>query len=100
MPQSVARVVSIEQYLNDTFTLVCKTTNSPPTNVLWTKDGVPMNMTGTAHKLTQIVIDRSRSTYKNYLEVEDSIDKLPGEYSCAVNNIFGNSSEATITGKG
>ena len=100
IPWSVARVVKLEQDLNDTFTLVCVTTNSPPTNLLWAKDGIPMNMTGTSHKLTQTVIDRSRSTYKNVLEVDGSVDKLPGEYSCAVGNIFGISAKATITGKG
>lgn len=59
------------------------------------QDGVPININGTTHNT---VIDRRRFTYENVIEVEDSIDGLPGEYSCAVNNRFGTSN--STTGKG
>ena len=97
----VARVVSLMQDTsNDTFTLVCVTTDSPPTNLLWTKDDVPLSINGTTHTLTQTILDRRRSTYKNVLVIEDSVDRLPGEYSCAVSNLFGTSDKEIITGNG
>ena len=95
------RVIILQQDMtNEKFKLVCVSTGSPPTNVIWTKDNSTLHIDGATYKMTQTVTNRTSSTYENVLIIEDSIDSLPGEYSCAVANVFGISNKEITTGKG
>ncbi|KAL5486460.1 hypothetical protein EMCRGX_G018938 [Ephydatia muelleri] len=58
------------------FQLTCTSTNSPPTDVLWTTNGSPVSNTS-----SQIVTDRPTSTYNNTLTVTG---RAYGMYTCTV----------------
>ena len=61
------------------FQLTCVTTSSPPTTVLWTLNGSPVN--GSNYTSSQIVVDRPKSTYNNTLTVTG---RVSGMYTCTV----------------
>ena len=82
-------------------TLTCTSTGSPPTNVTWMKDGETLITNGTTYSLTQTLVDRVNSTYKNTLTIEANVEYVVGEYSCKVANSIGTSNlqETEIKGK-
>ena len=82
-------------------TLTCTSTGSPPTNVTWMKDGETLITNGTTYSLTQTLVDRVNSTYKNTLTIEANVEYVVGEYSCKVANSIGTSNmqETDIKGK-
>ncbi len=73
------------------FALTCTSTGSPPTNVVWKKDGSIIAIDGTAFTLTSTVVNRKTSTYKNILTIAKEYVNLLGEFSCAVHNTIGRS---------
>ena len=66
-PSSAPPTVSSLTYDSDTQTLTCTSTDSPATNVTWTKEGNTLTVDGTTYNMTQTVIDRRTSTYENVL---------------------------------
>ncbi|KAL5486525.1 hypothetical protein EMCRGX_G019016 [Ephydatia muelleri] len=58
------------------FQLTCTSTSSPPTDVLWTTNGSPVSNTS-----SQIVTNRTTSTYNNILTVTG---RAYGMYTCTV----------------
>ena len=72
-------------------TLRCTSTNSAATNVIWTKNGIPLPIDGQKYKVSQTVISRIYSTYENELKIHDLPDNLLGNYTCNVSNAFGSS---------
>ncbi len=73
------------------FTLICSSTTSPATTVVWTKDGTNLTADGTLYQSSQVVTDRSSSTYDNILT---STEIIEGNYTCTVSNLFGSSSRS------
>ena len=84
-------------------TIVCLTQNSPPTNVTWLRDGVPVEVDGVGAEMVQTVIERrSYSRYNNTLLIRNAA-LLAGNhtYNCTVTNAAGtntNSVQTTMTG--
>ena len=75
---------------NDTtlnHTLTCVSTGSPPTNVSWIKDGVPLT---SDYIISQNVTERRASTYDNVLTVRP--EGAAGTYNCTVSNVLGSDS--------
>ena len=97
---SAPPTVSSLTYDPDTRTLTCISTDSPATNVTWTKDGDTLTVNGTTYSMTQTVTDRSASTYENVLTLPATGD-ISGTYSCQVGNALGDSNTETfeVTGE-
>lgn len=80
-------------------TVMCLTQYSPPTDVEWTRDGVPVEVDGVGYEMTQVMTDRRYySRYKNTLIIRNVVD-LAGEhtYCCNISNSAGSSSECVYT---
>ena len=101
-PPAVPRVMAMERNLSSSLsTLTCTSTGSPPTNVIWMKDGETLITNGTTYSLTQTLVDRVTSTYNNTLTIEARFADIIGEYSCKVGNSIGTSNvqETYIKGR-
>ena len=89
------------QITNLTFTdgsstslLTCTSTGSPATTVTWMRDGQPLTTDGGTYQLTQTVTDRTESSYKNVLTINEELSMVvEHHYSCIVLNIHGNASK-------
>ena len=73
--------------------LVCYTTNAPPTNIVWLRDGEEIDIDGVTYDSHQMVVDRINSHYRNILlvkEVKNIIGNLT--FTCRVSNLYGSAS--------
>ena len=73
--------------------LVCYTAQTPPTNIVWLRNGEEIDIDGVMYDSEQIVVDRINSHYRNILlvkEVKNIIGNLT--FSCNVSNSYGSSS--------
>ncbi len=80
------------------FTLICTSTTSPATTVVWTKDGTTLSFDGTPYQHSQVVTNRRSSTYDNILTSTGTHDSALGSYTCTVSNRFGTSSRSAVIG--
>ena len=98
---SAPPTVSSLTYDSASRTLTCTSTDSPATNVTWTKDGDTLTVDWTTYSMTQTVTDRSASTYENVLTLPATGD-ISGTYVCQVENALGDSTTVTadVTGIG
>ncbi len=78
------------------FTLTCISTTSPPTTVVWTKDGTTLTMDGAPYQHSQVMTDRYYSMYSNILTSTEDPDIAAGTYTCTVSNRFGSSSKSAV----
>ena len=85
-------------------TLTCTSTDSPATNVTWTRDGdtltmdgVTLTVDGTTYSMTQNVTDRRTSTYENVLTIGSEVTNIVGNYTCTVSNALGSDSRTEST---
>ncbi len=86
-------VTSLQQTASTSqFTLTCTSITSPATTVVWTKDGTNLTMDGAPYQHSQVVTNRSSSTYQNILTSAGDPDRALGSYTCTVSNRFGSSS--------
>ena len=80
------------------FTLRCTSKESPPAEVVWTKDGVGIPAVGSIYTTQQQLVDGSTATYDSFLSASAAPDDLVGVYSCIVQDSLRHNSEpATIT---
>ena len=80
-------------------TVECLTQYSPPTNVMWLRDGVAIEVDGEGYEMMQSVIERqSYSRYNNTLLIRNAAD-LAGNhtYNCTITNTAGNTTQAVNT---
>ena len=79
-------------------TIECLTQYSPPTNVTWLRDGVPVQVDGEGYEMMQIVIDRPNSRYNNTLIIRNAIH-LAGDhqYNCTIDNRAGTTTTSIAT---
>lgn len=101
--QSYYRDLSRSSGLTEVGTITCRTQYSPPTNVIWRRDGVRVNVDGDRYKMTQTVTDRGNSRYDNILLIRNAVH-LAGShtYTCFISNSVGSTSNnirTTMTGK-
>ena len=75
-------------------------TGSPATNVTWLRDGQPLTLNGSTYELTQTVVNRKLSTYKNVLTINRATSNIIGNtYNCTVINALGKVSRTLIACK-
>ena len=87
---TVGPSISSLTYDENSRTLTCVSTGSPPTRVVWMKDGLNLTTDGSHYSLSQTVTDRAASTYSNVLTVKQSTPGgVPGTYTCIVSNDLG-----------
>lgn len=95
---------AIEYSLTDGIhTLSCASYNTPPTQVIWEKDGERIHSNDTSHGTytpNQVLLNRTTSAYNNTLTINATIEDVIGEYSCTVLNSVGSSDELTKAVKG
>ena len=90
-PTTASPTISSLAYQEESRTLTCVSTGSPATTVSWMRDGQPLIIDDSTYHLTQIVTDRSSSTYSNVLTVSDP-SGVAGTYICNVTNDLGSDS--------
>ena len=76
--------------------LSCVSYNSPPTNVIWERDGERIYFNDTSYaqyQSSQMLMNRTTSAYNNTLTINATIEDVIGEYSCTMTNSFGSSSK-------
>ena len=86
-------------FMDNTHTLSCVSYNSPPTNVVWERDGERIYFNDTSYQSSQMLMNRTTSAYNNTLTINATIEDVIGEYSCTVSNDLGSSYE-NVTVKG
>ena len=84
----------------DLHTLTCVSHGSPPTQVMWERGGERIYQDDTNYQFSQILVERTSSTYNNTLTINGTIEDVVGEYSCTVSNTLGSSNELTKTFQG
>ena len=80
-------------------TVECLTQYSPPTNVTWLRDGVPVVVDGVGYEMMQIVTERpSYSRYNNTLIIRNAVH-LAGahNYECTIDNRAGETTRSIPT---
>ena len=78
--------------------IVCKTSVSPPTKVMWMCDGELVNINGIDFEQYQIVRDRRNIYYDNILLVKNTTYAAGRHnYTCIIKNSQGNSATAITT---
>ena len=82
-------------FMDNIHTLSCVSYNSPPTNVIWERDGKRIYFNDTSYQSSQILMNRTTSAYNNTLTINATIEDVIGEYSCTVSNDLGSSYETT-----
>ena len=84
-------------------TLVCNSTGSPATSVLWTFNDEPIStsLDNSLHiSESKVVVDRQKSTYSSLLSIIGNFEDIVGLYSCQVRNPLGTSNRVTKAIKG
>ena len=82
------------------FILTCTSTGSPPTTIMWQKDGHNITVDGSKFKLARSIVNRRASIYDNILTIDDEYANLLGTFSCRVENEFGSSYTKTVDAVG
>ena len=91
--------ISYLTYDEESRTLTCISTGSPPTRVVWMKDGSYLTTDGSSlhYSLSQTITNRSSSTYFNVLSVRQSAPGgVAGTYTCKVSNDLGSASMTVV----
>ena len=71
-------------------TVYCRTSSSPPTTVVWSRDGVKVPVDGVKYETHQSVTNHGYSYYQNVLIVRDIIGiRGSPRYTCSVTNVAG-----------
>ena len=81
------------------FQLSCFSQDSPPTEVIWEKDGQRIHLNGSkdGYRMTQVLLNKLTSSYVNSLTMDGMLDDVVGEYSCTVVNSLGSSNTMNTT---
>ena len=83
----------------DHLTIRCYTWDTPPTEVIWEKDGERIPNNSSIYKFRQEIDSRYYSDYLNFLSITASVNDVMGEYTCTVINKRSNDS-GTVLVKG
>ena len=71
----------------------CYTVNSPPTTVVWKRDGQVINTRSDTYETLQVVADRIDSHYRNVLLLHNVSDVVGDHiYTCEIENVVGSTS--------
>ncbi len=81
---------------SSSFTLNCKSTNSPASNLIISKDGEVL----TNYSLQQVLTDGALSSYDNLVTIDGTPDEIVGIYTCSALNTVGQSNTRTINIEG
>ena len=89
----------MEYSLNgEVHTLSCDSYGTPPTQVIWEKDGKVIQFNDSAYRnyhFSQTLTNRTASAYSNVLTITASIEDVVGDYACTVVNSLGRSDKVT-----
>jgi hypothetical protein len=78
--------------------IICSTSDSPPSKVKWCRNGVPITIDGTDYEAEQQVTDRRNLYYDNVLHVKNS-EFAAGrhQFECKINNSRGSHAHTVET---
>ena len=85
---------------NSLHKLTCDSYNTPPTQVVWEKDGEVIPSNSTFYQFSQKLVNRTTAAYRNTLTMNATFEEVVGEYACTVVNSIGSSKRQTKTIKG
>ena len=88
-------VDSLEQTSNTMFTLNCSSSNSPPTNVTWTKNGEVIVFNDTFMG-SQYLRNGQHAVYDNLLTITLSIMDIVDTYTCTIDNGISQATQALL----
>ncbi len=89
-------VTSLRRKASTKFTLICTSTTTPATTVVWTKDETTLSFDGTPYQHSQVVTYRQLSIYDNILTSTGTRASTLGSYTCTVSNRFGTNSRSAV----
>ena len=92
-------ILSLQEASTTVFTLNCSSSGSPPTNVVWTKDGEVVSMNETFSAI-QYLRDGVTARYDSVLMISMQPSEVIGRYTCSVDNMISVPSEQTLTLQG
>ena len=76
---------------NSSSSLTCWSYQSPPTEVVWERNGVALNLDGSIYKDSKIIYSRRYSRYMIILHINGPLDNAEGTFACIVSNQLGKS---------
>ena len=85
---------------NSLHKLTCDSYNTPPTQVVWEKDGEVITSNNTFYQFGQELMNRTTAAYSNSLTMNATFEEVVGEYACTVVNSVGSSERQTRSIKG
>ena len=80
---------SVHTLMNNVHTISCVSCDTPPTNVIWERDGKRIYFNDTSYQSSKMLMNRTTSAYNNTLTINATIEDVIGEYSCTVSNDLG-----------
>ena len=92
-------IASLEQTLSAMLTLNCSSSNSPPTNVTWTKNGKVVVFNDTFMG-SQSLRDGQHAVYDNLLSITLPVSDIVDTYTCTIDNGISQATQATLTIEG
>ena len=78
-------IATIKRVPLNSLVINCSTTGLPATRIVWTK-GATQLVNSETYQLTQLLSDRSTSTYSNLLTINQTLQEATGLYSCTADS--------------
>ena len=75
----------VQKVPSSSIVINCGTTGLPPTRVFWLKEGEEL-VNNETYQLSQLLRDRTTSTYSNLLTINQTLQQSRGLYLCAVDS--------------
>lgn len=78
--------------------ILCHTGNTPPTNIVWMRNGEVLDIDGITYDSLRIVVNRVHSHYMNILVVNEVINIIGSlTFTCNISNQYGSTSFNIVT---
>ena len=89
----------MESSTSSSFSLICMSSGSPPTEVSWAKNGLTLTANET-YETIQVLKDAQLAVYDNILIVYSKPEEVLGNYTCSIDNSVSTVAEQTIAIEG
>ena len=88
------QISAIRKVPSPSIMINCSTTGLPPTSILWTRGSAQL-VNNQVYQLSQLLSDRTTSTYSNLLTINQTLQNLKGIYRFAATSEQTGSNQST-----